>query len=76
MIKDIVVNLSLGDRRDPAAEFAVSAAAALDAHVAGLAFVYDPFVPAMDMGVIPADLIEIQRVEKRTAGRERDRAVR
>jgi nucleotide-binding universal stress UspA family protein len=63
MVKDIVVNLSLGDRRDPAAEFAVSAAAALDAHVAGVAFVYDPFVPAMDMGVIPADLIEIQRVE-------------
>jgi nucleotide-binding universal stress UspA family protein len=63
MIKDIVVNLSLGDRHDPAAEFAVSAAAALDAHVAGLAFVYDPFVPAMEMGVIPSDLIEIQRVE-------------
>jgi nucleotide-binding universal stress UspA family protein len=63
MIKDIVVNLSLGDSRDPAAEFAVSAAAALDAHVAGVAFLYDPFVPAMDMGVIPSDLIEIQRVE-------------
>ena len=63
MIKDIVVNLSLGDTRDPAAEFAVSAAAALDAHVAGVAFLYDPFVPAMDMGVIPSDLIEIQRVE-------------
>ena len=63
MIKDIVVNLSLGDSRDPAAEFAVSAAAALDAHVAGVAFLYDPFVPAMDMGVIPADLIDIQRVE-------------
>ena len=63
MIKDIVVNLSLGDSRDPAAEFAVSAAAALDAHLAGVAFLYDPFVPAMDMGAIPSDLIEIQRVE-------------
>jgi nucleotide-binding universal stress UspA family protein len=63
MIKDLVVNLSLGDGRDPAAEFAVSAAVALDAHVAGVAFLYDPFVPAMDMGAIPSDLIEIQRVE-------------
>ena len=63
MIKDIVVNLSLGDRRDPAAEFAVSAAATLDAHVAGVAFVYDPFVPAMEMGVIPSDLIDMQREE-------------
>jgi nucleotide-binding universal stress UspA family protein len=63
MIKDIVVNLSLGDGRDPAAEFAVSTAATLDAHLAGLAFTYDPFVPAMDMGVIPSDLIEIQREE-------------
>jgi nucleotide-binding universal stress UspA family protein len=63
MIKDIIVNLSLGDGRDPAAEFAVSAATALDAHVAAVAFLYDPFVPAMDMGVIPSDLIEIQRVE-------------
>jgi nucleotide-binding universal stress UspA family protein len=63
MIKDIVVNLSLGDGRDPAAEFAVSTAATLDAHLAALAFTYEPFVPAMDMGAIPSDLIEIQREE-------------
>ncbi len=63
MIKDIVVNLSLGDGRDPAAEFAVSTAATLDAHLAGTAFTYEPFVPAMDMGAIPSDLIEIQREE-------------
>ncbi len=63
MIKDIVVNLSLGDGRDCAAEFAISAAATLDAHLAGVAFTYDPFVPAIEMGVIPSDLIEIQREE-------------
>ena len=63
MIKDIVVNLSLDDGRDSAAEFAVSTAATLDAHLAGVAFTYDPFIPAMDMGALPSDLIEIQREE-------------
>jgi nucleotide-binding universal stress UspA family protein len=63
MIKDIVVNLSLGEGRDPASEFAVSAAATLDAHIAGVAIAYDPFVPAIEVGVIPSDLIDIQREE-------------
>lgn len=63
MIKDIVVNLSLGEGRDPAAEYALSTAAALDAHLAGLAFTYEPFVPAFEMAPMPADLIEMQREE-------------
>ena len=63
MIKDIVVNLSLGGSRDHAAEFAVSAAATLDAHLAGLAFTYEVFFPAFELAPVPADLIEMQRKE-------------
>jgi nucleotide-binding universal stress UspA family protein len=69
MIKDLVVNLSLRDAPDVALDFAVSAAAALDAHLAGVAFVCEPSVPAMmDMYGMPADVIEAQRsVNEKTA---------
>lgn len=62
MIKDIVVNLSLGDRRDPAAEFAVDMARKLEAHVEGLVLTYEPFVPAAEM-IVPPELIDMQRDE-------------
>ena len=42
MIKDLLTNLSVGTARDVAMEFAVSVAAAFDAHLAGIAFVYEP----------------------------------
>ena len=38
MIKDIVVNLSPADKRDPAADYALSVAIAFQAHVAGIGF--------------------------------------
>ena len=38
MIKDIVVELSVGERASPAEDYAVSVAAAFDAHVVGIAF--------------------------------------
>ena len=41
MIKDIVVNLSVGKRAGFAGDYAVSVAAAFDAHLAGIAFLYD-----------------------------------
>ena len=63
MIKDIVVNLSLGTPRDHASEFEESTAMTFDAHLAGLAFTYEPFFPAFELGPIPADLIEMQREE-------------
>jgi nucleotide-binding universal stress UspA family protein len=64
MIKDIVVHLSGGTDRDPAAECAVSVASMFKAHLAGVAFIYDPVVPPVFMGeAIPAELIESQRAE-------------
>ncbi len=50
MIKDIVVNLSVGEGGGPAADYAVSLASALEAHIAGIAFVYDPIVPVLSIG--------------------------
>jgi len=60
MIKDIVVNLGLG-AQDPAGDFAISVAGAFEAHVLGVAFVYDPIIPGTVMGGIPPEFIESQR---------------
>ena len=53
MIKDIVVNLSVGEKAGPAGDYAVSVAATFDAHLAGIAFLYDPIVPVSGAGYIP-----------------------
>ena len=44
MIKDLVVNLAVTAARDAAAEFAISIAETFAAHVAGIAFAYEPAV--------------------------------
>jgi nucleotide-binding universal stress UspA family protein len=62
MLKDIIVNLGLGER-DSAGELAVSLAEAFDAHVLGLAFAYEPILPGTVMGGIPTEYIEMQRAE-------------
>ena len=62
MIKDMVVNLGLG-ANDPASDFAISVADAFEAHVLGVAFVYDPVIPGSVMGGIPPEFIESQRRE-------------
>ena len=56
MIKDIVVNLSVGERASPAEDYAISIAATFDAHVAGIAFLYHPIVPAAGAGYTLADI--------------------
>jgi|SRR6185437_1264406 nucleotide-binding universal stress UspA family protein len=62
MIKDIIVNLGLG-QHDPAGDFAISLAENFDAHILGVAFAYDPIIPVSDMGGIPPDFIDSQRAE-------------
>lgn len=69
MIKDIIVNLSVGERPGPAGDYAISIAAAFDAHLAGIAFVYDPIVPVSGAGYIPADVIETQERENAAASK-------
>jgi nucleotide-binding universal stress UspA family protein len=67
MIKDIVVNLSVGERTSPAGDYAVSIAATFDAHVAGIAFVYDPIVPGTGAGYIPGEVFETQQRDNAAA---------
>jgi len=62
MIKDIVVNLGLGTR-DPAGEYAISVAAAFEAHLLGIAISFEPIIPGTVMGGIPPEIIEGQRSE-------------
>ncbi len=69
MIKDIVVNLSVGERASPVGDYAVSVAAAFDAHLAGVAFVYDPIVPVSGAGYIPAEVIDVQERDNAAAAK-------
>ncbi len=69
MIKDIVVNLSVGEGARPAGDYAVSVAAAFDAHLAGIAFLYDPLVPVSGAGYIPAEVVEAQERDSAAATR-------
>jgi nucleotide-binding universal stress UspA family protein len=67
MIKDILVNLTIGEKADPGGDYAVSIAAAFDAHLTGIAFLYDPIVPLSGAGYVPADVIETQERENAAA---------
>jgi nucleotide-binding universal stress UspA family protein len=69
MIKDLVVNLTVGGR-DVAGPYAISIAEAFGAHVAGVAFSYEPVIPPTIMGTIPASLIEAQRAENDKAAND------
>jgi nucleotide-binding universal stress UspA family protein len=63
MIKDIVLNLSVGAKHDVAADFAVSVASAFEAHLAAVAFVYEPIVPGSVFDGTVAGIIQAQRAE-------------
>ena len=76
MIKDIIVNLSVGERPSPASDYAVSVAAAFDAHLAGIAFLYDPIIPVSGAGYIPAEVIEAQERDNAAAAKTAIRSLR
>ena len=69
MPKDIVVNLMVAGSRDAAATYAVSVARTFDAHLAGIAFAYEPVLPAIVGGGIPESVIEEQREENEKAAK-------
>jgi nucleotide-binding universal stress UspA family protein len=60
MIKDIVVNLNVSAKDSPAGNYAIAVAAAFDAHLTGIAFLYDPIVPLSGAGHVPAEVIVTQ----------------
>jgi nucleotide-binding universal stress UspA family protein len=63
MIKDIVINLSVAEGGGPVGDYTVSLASALEAHLTGIAFVYDPIVPVSGTGYIPPEVIETQQAD-------------
>jgi nucleotide-binding universal stress UspA family protein len=69
MLKDIVVNLSVGED-GPAGDYAVSVAAAFDAHLAAIAFQYDPIVPISASSYVPAQVIETQQADNEKAAKD------
>jgi nucleotide-binding universal stress UspA family protein len=69
MPKDLVVNLMVAGARDAAATYAISVAKTFDAYLAGVAFAYEPVLPAIVGGGIPESVIEEQREENENAAR-------
>jgi nucleotide-binding universal stress UspA family protein len=69
MIKDLVVNLAAGAGRDAAAEFAISIAAAFQAHIAGIAVAYDPVILPTVMDGLSAAWVDTQRSDNLTAAK-------
>jgi nucleotide-binding universal stress UspA family protein len=67
MIKDLVVNLTLEAAHDPAADFAISIAAAFEAHIAGIAFSFDPVVTPAVLDGLSSTWVDAQREESRAA---------
>ncbi len=69
MIKDIVFHLSPRAPDDASIDYAVSVASAFEAHLTGVAFALDPFVPpTMGIGdVVPADWIDEEREQAQAA---------
>ncbi|PZQ79136.1 MAG: universal stress protein UspA [Ancylobacter novellus] len=65
MIKDILVSLRIGEGPDAAVDYAASAAAALGAHLTGVAVSYEIDIPPVYTEAFSTDFIEAQRAESR-----------
>ncbi|MCL6646553.1 MAG: universal stress protein [Dehalococcoidia bacterium] len=69
MIKDLVVHLDTQGKTDVALDYAISVAAAFEAHIAGIAFAYEPVLPPTAAGFIGVEVIEAQRRESEAAAK-------
>jgi nucleotide-binding universal stress UspA family protein len=65
MFKDFLVCLDPGVLNDIVSKYAASAAAVFGAHVAGLAFAYEPAVPDPVVAVIPPEVLDKPRRENK-----------
>lgn len=70
MITDLVVNLGIGQARDPATAYAVSIAETFGAHLTGVAFAYEPVIAPSIMGGVSTDFIDAQRAENEKAAKD------
>jgi nucleotide-binding universal stress UspA family protein len=69
MIKDAVVNLSVDRPTDVAAVYAISVAETFEAHLAAIAFAYEPMIPGTMYGSIPVEIIDEGRAEAETVAK-------
>ena len=70
MIKDIVVNLSVREDEKSIGDYAVSIASALEAHIAGIAFIYDPNFPVSSgSAYISVEVIDAVRHDHEVAAK-------
>jgi nucleotide-binding universal stress UspA family protein len=69
IIKDVVANLSVAEGGSFTGDYAVSVAGALEAHLTGIAFIYDPVVPVASTGYIPPEVIETQQRDAQDAAK-------
>jgi nucleotide-binding universal stress UspA family protein len=74
MIKDIVVNLSVGKPRDVAGEFAVSVAVLFDAHLAAVAVAHEPPITSVSDGV-SRGILSTYRTEQKTRAERAGQAI-
>ncbi|MCK0196401.1 universal stress protein [Ancylobacter sp. 6x-1] len=63
MIRDVLVNLKMGEGPDVATDFAVSLAAELDAHLTGVAVTYAISIPPVYTEAFSTEFIDVQRQE-------------
>jgi nucleotide-binding universal stress UspA family protein len=71
MINDILVHLSLGPSDNASVDYAVSVARVFEAHLAGVAFALEPFVPpTLGIGdAVPPDWIDEERAQAQAAAK-------
>jgi len=65
MIKDVLVNLSVGKPRDVAGDFAISVANSFQAHLSAIAFAFDPAIGGTIMDGASAPFIDEWRAEQK-----------
>lgn len=75
MIKDIVVNLSVGKPKDVVGEFAVSAAALFGAHLSAVAFAYDTPVGQSISDIVNREIIQKWRADRQAEAERAEKAV-
>jgi nucleotide-binding universal stress UspA family protein len=69
MIKNVILNLATGVRSDATVPYAVSLARAFEAHLAAVAFAYDPVPIAMVADDVPPEWIDEMRREADAAAK-------
>ena len=71
MIKDILVSLPVGaTSSDAAVDYAISMATGFDAHLAGLALTYQPYVPGNVFNGVAANIVASYRAQLEKASKE------